>query len=293
MLACCTTVLLAAWVPAQPRGSRPGSPRTSAPRLLQGYQNGCNPSIETSRTSLDAALRRGELTAELLRACAAAGRGFGASTDDRARVDALIAELEPMSPCETPTAGLDGGLDGGRWMGRGYDHRYDTEEDSMLGDGFVAPLAGRWRLVYTSASDVLSLDASPVAGVGAIFQEIAPPSSVTNVITLYPRLAALLPPGTLDTKTRLRVGTRARARDAKRVGLTFENVGVEPRSLLGLSLSALPPLSLPLPRLPGTGGADSESSSAYFDVSYLDDTLLIIRQNEPGGVFVSLRDDAE
>ena len=58
---------------------------------------------------------------------------------------------------------------------------------------------------------------------------------MVNVIELYPRLASLLPPGALRTATGLRVSTRARARSATRVGLTFESVGVESQALLGSS----------------------------------------------------------
>ena len=88
-----------------------------------------------------------------------------------------------------------------------------------------------------------------------------------------PVAASVLPPGMLRTSTRLRVLTRARARSATRVGLTFEQVEIEPRALLGFDLSQLlPALSLPLPRLPGSNraGADSDTSPAFFDVLYLD-----------------------
>ena len=68
----------------------------------------------------------------------------------------------------------------------------------------------------------------------------------------------------------------------------------EARSLLGMDVSSLlPPLSAPLLRLPGTGGADSDGSPAFFDVLYLDSELLCIRQNEPGGVFAAVRVDDE
>ena len=41
----------------------------------------------------------------------------------------------------------------------------------------------------------------------------------------------------LRTVTRLRVGTRARARSARRVGLTFETLTLQQPALLGLDVS--------------------------------------------------------
>ena len=54
----------------------------------------------------------------------------------------------------------------------------------------------------------------------------------------------------------------------------------------------LPPLSLPLPRVPGsdTAGADSDTSPAFFEVTYLDRDLLVILQNQPGGAFALVRE---
>ena len=81
--------------------------------------------------------RRLELKAELLRAAAACNRGFGATRSDRERITGLFASLSELSPTASPTCGFEGG------------------EDSL-----AAPaLGGCWRLVYTSATDVLSLDA--------------------------------------------------------------------------------------------------------------------------------------
>lgn len=245
------------------------------------------PAIIASRVALDAAYQRDALKLSLLRVCAACNRGFGASALDRASVDSLLARLCGTCPCEEPTAGLRGSDAAERWVGRGL-------ENADWSDGTVAngPLDGVWRLIYTNATDVLSLDVNPVAGVGPISQEIRLPDSVVNVIELYPRALSLLPAGRLQTSTRLRVGTRARALSTTRVGLTFETVGVEARELLGFDLSKLfPQLTLPLPRAPGSDGAGEDSSSpAYFDVRYLDGELLVISQNQPGGTFVLVRE---
>lgn len=215
--------------------------------------------------------RRATLKAELLRLAAACNRGFGATRADRERMATLFSALEGLSPTPEATTGISSGAIG------------------------PAPLDGCWRLVYTTASDVLSLDASPVAGVGPIYQLIEAPGDVTNIIDLYPRFETLLPRGSFTSALRLRVLTRAAARSATRVGLTFYAAKAEPRALLGNDVSAfLPPLGGPLPRLPGAIGTDpaTSTSPSFFEVVYLDEQMLLIRQNSPGGVFAAVRVDA-
>lgn len=105
----------------------------------------------------------------------------------------------------------------------------------------------------------------------------------------------------LSSITRAKVFTYAYARTSNRVGLTFKRVELEQNSLLGVNigekLSDLgfprPPrfgIDLPTFTLFGTNENASENSPGYFDVLYLDSDMLIIQQNQPGGVFVSLRD---
>jgi hypothetical protein len=67
-----------------------------------------------------------------------------------------------------------------------------------------------------------------------------------------------------------------------RVGLIFESVQVAPMRIRGMPIDVFPPLGFDLPKLPGLDQADSPG---YFDVTNLDDELLVIRQNQPGGLF--------
>lgn len=278
-------VLAAAYQPSLLRQATPrATPRATHPQLLEIEAA----AVASQRAGLMSTLERDELKLKLLRLCAACNRGFGASALDRSSVDSIIERLKCLSPTAEPTAGVAGSESAERWVGRGL-------ENADWSDGTVSngPLEGVWRLVYTNATDVLSLDVSPIAGVGPISQEITLPDGVVNVIELYPRATSLLPPSMLRTTTRLRVGTRARARSATRIGLTFETVGIEQPSLLGFDVSKLlPPLSLPLPRIPGgdTAGADSDTSPAFFEVAYLDSDLLVILQNQPGGAFALVRE---
>lgn len=206
--------------------------------------------------------KRSKLKRYLLSLGASYDRGFGASSSARSRVDDLIQELEQLNEEDNASMGIDG-----------------TE---------ASPLSGSWRMIWTTASDVLVLGASPVATVGAIYQIFEPPL-VTNVIDFIPRIQALLPPSLVPpTLVRAKVQTKASFRSgfSNRVGLYFEAVKLQPIEVLGADATNLPPVGANLPKIPGT---DNDSGPGYFDVTFLDDELLIIRQNAPGGLFALVK----
>ena len=222
------------------------------------------------------------LKSKLFAACAAADRGFAASPADRAEIEALLDELSPLSPIEEPTRGItEGAAD--------------------------APLRKCWRLVYTSASDVSTLAANPLASLGGIYQDARELPIVVNVIDSFPRLLANLPPDAaskLATTTRLRVQTRARPRSATRVGLSFERVGAEQLAVLGQAVPDwlpkpkvdLPQIGLDVQRRIFSVGDDEDprdaaSNPAFFDVMFLDEELLVIKQGSPGGMFAAVTVD--
>ena len=70
-----------------------------------------------------------------MRQCAVCDRGYGASTSERDQIEELVRRLASACPTPTPAAGLEGSGD--------------------------MALRGAWRLIYTSAIDVLSLAAIP------------------------------------------------------------------------------------------------------------------------------------
>eukprot|EP00548_Thalassiothrix_antarctica_P001354 CAMPEP_0194143822 /NCGR_PEP_ID=MMETSP0152-20130528/12929_1 /TAXON_ID=1049557 /ORGANISM="Thalassiothrix antarctica, Strain L6-D1" /LENGTH=266 /DNA_ID=CAMNT_0038843397 /DNA_START=20 /DNA_END=820 /DNA_ORIENTATION=- len=200
----------------------------------------------------------------LLELAASYDRGFGASSRAGDEVVSVIDELEKLNDETNAARGIEGNNE-------------------------LSPLEGSWRMIWTTAQDVLSLNASPVSTVGAIYQVFSPPV-VTNIIDLIPKFQALLPPSVFPPSlVRAEVTTRASARpEPMRVGLNFEAVKLQPVQVLGMDADVLPPFAVNLPQIPG---ADSESSPGYFDVTYLDDELLIIRQNAPGGLFALYKTD--
>ena len=95
--------------------------------------------------------RRQALKTQLFALAAACDRGFGASTKERDAIAAVIERLQLLSPEAEPTRGL-------------FPHNDDATD--------TAPLEGVWRMVYTSAFDVLSLAASPLTIVQGVYQVI-------------------------------------------------------------------------------------------------------------------------
>eukprot|EP00747_Dinoflagellata_sp_TGD_P207291 gnl/TRDRNA2_/TRDRNA2_80872_c0_seq1.p1 gnl/TRDRNA2_/TRDRNA2_80872_c0~~gnl/TRDRNA2_/TRDRNA2_80872_c0_seq1.p1 ORF type:complete len:410 (-),score=45.56 gnl/TRDRNA2_/TRDRNA2_80872_c0_seq1:84-1313(-) len=213
---------------------------------------------------------RAELKRNLLRLCASYDRGFGATPRARNDVDALIRQLEVLNPIPTEAARGVGG------------------EPSSPEDG-PPPLKGIWRMVWTTALDVLSLGVNPVALPGAIYQVIEPPIA-TNIIDFIPRAQALFPTVFPASLLRAEVKTRAAIRTDKpnRVALNFEEVKLVPKEFLGQNAEILPPVNFNLPQVNANDlpGVDPSTAPGYFDVLYLDEDMLIIQQNAPGGYFV-------
>lgn len=213
--------------------------------------------------------RRDELKRQMLQLAASYDRGFGASPRARAKVDQVITELESLNQEVNASRFISGP---------------GEVPNDLTGSTELSPLAGNWRLLWTTASDVLSLGASPFLTVGAIYQLFDPPL-VTNVIDLLPRVQNLLPPSLVaNSQLRAEVQTRASPRKDKpmRIGLDFEKVTLKPVELLGQDVeSILPPFGFDLPKL-----FEVPDDVGYFDVTFLDAELVIIRQNAPGGCFV-------
>ena len=195
---------------------------------------------------------------DLLQLGASYDRGYGATKRANDQVESLISKLEACNMETNASRGVEGDGD--------------------------SPLSGSWRMVWTTAADVLTLSANPLATVGAIYQVFDLPT-VTNIIDILPPFQTLAP--SMSSVLRAKVTTRAyKTKDtvgeSNRIGLEFQKVALEPVQLLGNDVGFLPPLGFDLPRTPFEG---------YFEVSFLDEELLIIRQNAPGGLFVLAKVD--
>lgn len=215
---------------------------------------------------------RQNMKLKLIQLCASYDRGYGASPSAKRKVNDLVAELELMNP--TPINAAEG-----------VDGEYTSDK---------IPLKGAWRMVWTTALDVLNLGANPVAAPGSIYQVIDPPIA-TNIIDFIPRAQTLLPTNFPASLLRAEVKTRTskRASNSNRVGLVFEAVSLKPVEVFGMKADMLPPFSVNFPKikLEDIPGVDPETAPGFFDVTYLDDDMLIIKQNAPGGYFVSVKVD--
>jgi len=217
------------------------------------YETSFDNSSSSERTEIAQLLKK-----DLLQLGASYDRGYGATKRANDQVESLISKLEACNMETNASRGVEG-------------------------DG-ESPLSGSWRMVWTTAADVLTLSANPLATVGAIYQIFDLPT-VTNIIDILPPFQTLAP--SMSSVLRAKVTTRAyKTKDtvgeSNRIGLEFQKVALEPVQLLGNDVGFLPPLSFDLPRTPFEG---------YFEVSFLDEELLIVRQNAPGGLFVLAKVD--
>eukprot|EP00587_Corethron_hystrix_P008882 CAMPEP_0113300120 /NCGR_PEP_ID=MMETSP0010_2-20120614/1878_1 /TAXON_ID=216773 ORGANISM="Corethron hystrix, Strain 308" /NCGR_SAMPLE_ID=MMETSP0010_2 /ASSEMBLY_ACC=CAM_ASM_000155 /LENGTH=295 /DNA_ID=CAMNT_0000153483 /DNA_START=122 /DNA_END=1009 /DNA_ORIENTATION=+ /assembly_acc=CAM_ASM_000155 len=214
-----------------------------------------------------------EAKLSLLSLAASYDRGYGATPDARKRAKELVDVLKgtTLDNSDDPARGADGAF--------------------SPADGSSPPLRGIWRMVWTTAADVLVLNVNPLFSVGAIYQDASDLPVIVNIIDFIPRYQNLLPLnlGLPESRIRAEVQTRGGRRpEVGRVGLSFEAVKVRPLEILGVDAASWPTTAgFDLPKLPGI--ADPSSGPGYFDILYLDDDMLIISQNEPGGIFVSVR----
>lgn len=228
-----------------------------------------------------------ELKSKLYRLAASYDRGFAATPKARTEANEIIQQLKEINPTENAAKGIDGGY---------------SDDD--------VPLKAIWRMIWTTAFDVVSLGASPIAAPSAIYQVITDPPIATNIIDFIPRAQTFFPSSSVPSSLlRAEVTTRASSRNgaANRVGLFFEGVKLQPIELLGQKVDNLPPLSVDLTWqqdlvdqvasfVPGlenfsSDGKDEVDAPGYFDVEYLDDELLIICQQAPGGRFALVKVD--
>jgi hypothetical protein len=208
-----------------------------------------------------------QLKRDIITLAAAYDRGFGATASVRDKMDRLILNLSRYLDFEDVAIFSD---------------------ESTDGTPPLSPLNGTWQLIYTNAFDVLSL-ASPLNTVSAVYQELnLRKGTAVNIIDLIPRIPTSFFSSMPNFLTRLKVKIKAYRRGPTRVGLTFESVEVQPlKDMIQLPFT---PIKFDLPTKYLTDILSSSyDSPGYFDVRYVDEDMLIIQQNAPGGYFVSVK----
>ena len=256
---------------------------------------------DTTNYSNEKEQERNDLKKQLYKLSASYDRGFGATPTARDEAEDIITQLAAVNPTHNPARGIDGNGTAG--------------EDDI-------PLKGIWRMIWTSAYDVVSLGASPISTTSAIYQDISYPPVAINIIDFIPKSQSILP-SSLSPPSLLRaeVATRASSRNVStndRVGLVFEGLKLQPIELLGQKVDSLPPLSIDftwqrtlveklIELVPGLdkssfgfideGEEGSPDAPGYFDIPYVDNELLVIRQQSTpvqgtGGVFALIKVDS-
>ena len=76
--------------------------------------------------------------------------------------------------------------------------------------------------------------------------------------------------------------------------MTFLSTKVIAKNFYNFDTNKLPSFGIKLPKLPsssriGAGSTAQNNDPGYFDILYLDDDCLIIKQNQPGGMFINIR----
>lgn len=200
----------------------------------------------------------------LLLLAAATDRGYRATPADTAAALALIRALEAATPTPAPTRALD-------------------------------LLCGDWKLLYTTARDVLSLAYLPLSRVGDVYQNILPEGSgvrAENVVRLVAPAVPFFGPRAAESVVSLRVRARCAVLTGSRLGLTFERAELPPPVLggvdLGTRLGGGGVLSVPL-----SLGGGGDGQTGWLDTTYLDGELRVGRAPSVGGgetVFVLWRE---
>ena len=229
---------------AAPRSRRPMRPKIATALARLSTSSDSSTSTSTLNSSSIPSLK-----ADLLSALVGTGRGGSASAAARGAVEEAVLALEAAFALTDEEE---------------RENDNDDDEGDLNG---VSLLPGRWRLIYTTALDVMPLLAAsetagslgsatasaffpngiPVPRIGAIYQEfdpLPPPSSsgegfapVRNVITFH------LPP-LLDSLTAT-VSARYEARSRRRLRLVFDRAALGGARLSRTAETLLAPALLP------------------------------------------------
>ena len=191
---------------------------------------------------------------ELLEMLMPLDRGIRATPEDRLAVQAAVVRLEDLNPTPDPLAHPD-------------------------------RLAGIWRLLYTTSTELLNLGRLPLTSLGPIYQAI---STAQNRIYNLAEVNALPPFAGLVAVT-----ARLEPVSQRRANVCFERGVLGLQRLLGYrspqqflqTLELTPKLSL----LQGVDFSISpQRAPGWLEITYLDDDLRIGRGNQ-GNLFVLRR----
>jgi len=198
-------------------------------------------------------------------------RGFNAREKERQEVLLLVEDLESFQ----------------------ISNRRDDDDSEEL--------TGTWRLIFTTALDVLSLGVTPFVEIGQIYQNIAlDEGKVENVIEVQPKIFAPFNGvlGSTVTKLVVRAESSLEKSDAikpvPRIRIAFASVTIEGVSVFGNSIPDIIPswlrsIKLAFPASLRGDGGDPLESQGYFDTTYVDQDLRISRGNN-GALFVLVRE---
>lgn len=264
--ACCLALCLAsAFVPAEPRLTRPpltrrqAQPAAAEPVASEAAEGATDvaepfgPGLGQQKDSWPGVQEdpaRDAWKRELLRLAAGSNRGFGASGPLLERIVGLVEQLE--GSFKAPQSS--------EWRS--------------------STLEGSWAVIFTSSPDLVSLDRLPLPfwRTARIGQAFGPGGAARNEIEFESPIGSRV-----NQTVQCSWDIPDPQAETYRVALTFRGSSTKLAKVAGFELPmAPPPLSLPLP--PATG---------VFKVSYLDGELLVQRTQAGGrGINVLVREGA-
>ncbi|MEL6813228.1 MAG: PAP/fibrillin family protein [Cyanobacteria bacterium J06598_3] len=204
---------------------------------------------------------------DLRNAIASKNRGISATDSDRQAITSMIARVEDLNPTPNPLTN-------------------------------AALLAGDWRLLYTTSTELLGIDKVPLAQLGDIYQCVRPElNRIYNIaeVTSLPYCEALVSvvasfePATTDSIQELSASTVS-SLSQRRVDVRFNRAVFGLQRLLGYQSPAqyieaiettekfnlLQGIDFPI---------DAGRQQGWLEITYLDEDLRIGRGNQ-GSVFV-------
>mmetsp|Transcript_47947 Transcript_47947/g.113006 ORF Transcript_47947/g.113006 Transcript_47947/m.113006 type:complete len:311 (+) Transcript_47947:103-1035(+) len=204
-----------------------------------------------------------ELKRQFLVAAAGANRGLAAAKEQRRALLDLVEALEGVQ----------------------------SEKSGGVAPNDDPELLGRWRLLFTSAFDVLSLGAIPLVLPGQIFQNVYERDgegmlTVDNVVELSPATEPILSAMSFGSTLQLVVTARGVKQGTDQVGISFEKSRLQPLSLMGQDVSALfPPLDVPLELPQDVRTATDIMAQGSIRTTFLDEDMRIARGAAGNGLY--------
>jgi len=176
-------------------------------------------------------------------------RGLAADSSCKKRILEMLEELERLNPTDSPTA---------------------KENRALLG--------GQWKLLFTTALDILALGVIPFVQIGDIYQNIDEDQKgdggsfyVKNIVSIGSCLNSVASTVGADSTAEIHVTAKGSISSEKRIDIRFVRASFQPKTIFGYDgIQFLDSLQIPF-----------QSPVGFIETTYLDKDLRIARAPGP------------